>query len=150
MALEWEQFKESTKEEKEKVYSRVAFDYATNPRNLGDMEDADGFAKLTGPCGDTIQIWLRINDDTITNATFTTDGCGNAIASCGMVTEMAKGKSVSEAQKISQQDILSILGGLPKEGEHCALLAANTLKEAIRDYLAMKKEPWKRAYQQRY
>jgi len=63
-----------------------------------------------------------------------------------MVTEMAKGKSISELRKISQQDVLSALGGLPDESEHCALLAANTLKEAIRDYLAMKKEPWKRAY----
>jgi nitrogen fixation NifU-like protein len=63
-----------------------------------------------------------------------------------MVTEMAKGKNISEAQEINQQDVLSALGGLPEESEHCALLAANTLKEAIRDYLAIKKEPWKRAY----
>jgi nitrogen fixation NifU-like protein len=63
-----------------------------------------------------------------------------------MVTEMAKGRNVSEAQRISQHDVLAALSGLPEESEHCALLAANTLKEAIKDYLAFKKEPWKRAY----
>lgn len=63
-----------------------------------------------------------------------------------VVTEMVKGKSITEARKIGQQDVLTVLGGLPEESEHCALLAANTLKAAIRDYLAMKKEPWKRAY----
>ena len=75
-----------------------------------------------------------------------TDGCGTSIASGSMVTEIAKGKSVGEVLKTNQQDVLNALGGLPGESEHCALLAANTLKEAIRDYLAMKKEPWKRAY----
>jgi len=146
MTCEWEQYKNSTKEDMKEVYSEIAFDYATNPRNLGDMEDADGFAKITGPCGDTMQIWLKINDGIITGAAFTTDGCGNAIASCSMVTELAKGKSVFESKKIGDQDILSALGGLPEEGEHCALLASNTLKAAIRDYLALQKEPWKKAY----
>jgi nitrogen fixation NifU-like protein len=145
MACEWEQYKESTIEEMEEVYSKLVFDHATNPRNSGSMENADAFAKVIGPCGDTMQIWLKVNDGTITQATFTTDGCGNAIASCSMVTEMAKGRSIVEAQKINQQNILSALGGLPKEGEHCALLAADTLKEAIRDYLTMEREPWKRA-----
>jgi nitrogen fixation NifU-like protein len=110
------------------------------------MEDADGFARVTGPCGDTMEIWLKVKNGTIANATFMTDGCGTSIASGSMVTEMAKGKIVSEAQKIGQQDALSALGGLPEESEHCALLSANTLKEAIRDYLEMKKEPWKKAY----
>jgi nitrogen fixation NifU-like protein len=117
-----------------------------NPRNLGDMEDADGFARVTGPCGDTMEIWLRAKNGDLTDATFLTDGCGTSIASGSMVTEMAKGKNITEAQKISQQDVLSALGGLPEESQHCALLAADTLKEAIRNYLAMKKEPWKKAY----
>ena len=75
-----------------------------------------------------------------------TDGCGTSIASGSMMTELAKGKSISEAIRISQQDILNALGGLPEESEHCALLSADTLKTAIRDYLAMQKEPWKKAY----
>jgi len=146
MTSSWEQFEELIKAEMRKVYSETAIDHAMDPRNLGDMEDADGFAKVTGSCGDTMEIWLKIKNGTIADASFITDGCGTSIASGSMVTEMAKGKSVNEAWKIGQQDVLSALGGLPEESEHCALLAANTLKEAIRDYLVMKKEPWKRAY----
>jgi len=146
MTSSWEQFEELVKAEMRKVYSETAIDHAMNPRNVGDMEDADGFARVTGPCGDTMEIWLKVKNGTIANATFMTDGCGTSIASGSIVTELAKGKSVSEAQRISQQDVLNALGGLPEESEHCALLAANTLREAIKDYLAMTKEPWKRAY----
>lgn len=146
MTSSWEQFEEFIREEMRKTYSEITIDHAMNPRNVGDIADADGFAKVTGPCGDTMEIWLKVNNGIITNATFMTDGCGTSIASGSMITEMAKEKSIIEARKISQQDVLSALGGLPEESQHCALLAANTLKAAIRDYLAMKKEPWKRAY----
>jgi len=146
MASEWEQFEELVQAEMRKVYSEIAIDHAMNPRNLGDLKGADGFAKVTGPCGDTMQIWLKVNNGVITKATFMTDGCGTSVAAGSMVTEMVKGRSISEARKISQQDVLTALGGLPEESEHCALLAASTLKAAIRDYLAMEKEPWKRAY----
>ena len=117
-----------------------------NPRNLGDIKNADGFARVTGPCGDTMEIWLKADDDTVKKATFITDGCGPSIASGSMVTEMARGKSIGEAYKIIKKDVLEAMGGLPEESEHCALLAANTLKAAIRDYMAMKREPWKKAY----
>jgi len=146
MASSWEKFEELIKAEMRKIYSEAVIEHSMNPRNLGSLEDADGFARVTGPCGDTMSIWLKVNGDTIINASFTTDGCGTTIASGSMVTEMAKGKSIGEVRKISQQDVLDALGGLPDESKHCALLAANTLKEAIRDYLAMKKEPWKKAY----
>ena len=145
MTSSWEEFEGLIKAEMRKVYSETAIDHAMNPRNVGDMNDADGFAKVTGPCGDTMEIWLKIKDDSIADATFMTDGCGASIASGSMVTEIAKGKNVSEVWKISQQYVLNVLGGLPEESKHCALLAANTLREAIRDYLAMKKEPWERA-----
>jgi len=128
------------------VYSETTIDYATNPRNLGDMEGADGFARVTGPCGDTMEIWLKVEDGVVTDATFLTDGCGTAIASGSMATELAKGRSITEVLKISQQDVLEALGGLPEESAHCALLAANTLKEAIKDYITFKNEPWKRGY----
>jgi len=127
MASELDELQELIIADARKVYSDIVIDHAMNPRNVGIMQDADGFARVTGPCGDTI-------------------GCGTSTASGSMVTELVKGKIVSEAQKIGQQDVLSALGGLPEESEHCALLAANTLKEAIRDYLEMKKEPWKKAY----
>lgn len=148
MTSAWEKFEELIKAEMRKVYSETVIDHSMNPRNLRDMEDADGFARVTGPCGDTMAIWLRVKNGTIAEANFLTDGCGTSIASGSMVTEMVKGKAVPQAQRISQQGVLSALGGLPEESEHCALLAANTLKEAIRDYLAMKKEPWKKTYRE--
>jgi len=148
MSQTWEQFEAFVKAEMRKVYSETTIDHAMNPRNLGELENAEGFGKITGPCGDTMEIWLRVKNGTVADATFLTDGCGTSIASGSMITELAKGKSISQAQKISQQDVLSALDGLPEESEHCALLAANTLKAAIRDYLAMEREPWKRDYRQ--
>jgi nitrogen fixation NifU-like protein len=129
-----------------KIYSETVIDHAINPRNLGTMLDTDGFARVTGSCGDTMEVWLKVNNNTITDINFMTDGCGTSIASGSMMTELAKGKTVAEATKIRQRDILNALGGLPEESEHCALLAASTLKAAIRDYIAMKREPWKKGY----
>ncbi len=146
MASQLDELQELIKAEMRKVYSEITIDHAMNPRNVGDMADADGFAKVTGPCGDTMEIWLKVKNDTIANATFMTDGCGTSIASGSMVTELVKGKSVSQALRISQEDVLFALDGLPEESKHCALLAANTLKAAVKDYLAFKNEPWKRAY----
>ena len=148
MTSSWEKFEELIKQEMRKVYSEAVIEHSMNPRNLGDLEDADGFAKVIGPCGDTMSIWLKVNGNRIINASFVTDGCGTSIASGSMVTEMAKGKSISEAQKTTQRDVLDALGGLPQESEHCALLAADTLKAAIREYITMKREPWKRAYRE--
>jgi nitrogen fixation NifU-like protein len=139
MASSWEKFEELIKSKMRTVYSEAVVEYSMNPRNLGEVEDANGFGRITGPCGDTMSIWLKVDCDAIVNAGFITDGCGTTLASGSMVTEMAKGKSIAEAQRISQQDILNALGGLPSENEHCALLAENTLKEAIKDYLNSKK-----------
>jgi nitrogen fixation NifU-like protein len=102
MTSSWEQFEELIKQEMRKIYSETAVEHSMNPRNLGDMEDADGFAKVTGSCGDTMEIWLKVKNGSIANASFLTDGCGTSIASGSMVTELAKGKSVSEAQRLSQ------------------------------------------------
>ena len=146
MTTAWEKFQELMTAEMRKVYSETAIDHAMNPRNIGDMEGADGFATVTGPCGDTMKIWLRVKNGIILEAAFMTDGCGTSIASGSMVTELAKGKNAIQAQGIRKQDVLSALGGLPEESEHCALLVANTLKEAVKDYLAFRNEPWKRAY----
>ena len=146
MTSEFEELQELILEDARKIYSETTIDHFMNPRNLGDMEDADGFAKVTGSCGDTMEIWLKVKNGTIANATFMTDGCGTSIASGSMVTELAMGRNVGEARRISQQDVLGALGGLPEESEHCALLAADTLKEAIKDYMMMEREPWKRAY----
>ena len=145
---EFDELEKSVMADMRKVYSETTIDHFMNPRNLGDMADANGFGRVTGPCGDTMEIWLKVEDGVVADATFLTDGCGTSIASGSMATELAKGRSIPEILQISQQDILKALGGLPEESAHCALLAANTLKEAIKDYITLKKEPWKRAYRQ--
>ncbi|MEA1959610.1 MAG: iron-sulfur cluster assembly scaffold protein [Chloroflexota bacterium] len=128
------------------VYSKTVIDHATKPRNMGPIEQPDGYATITGPCGDTMQIWFRVRDDLIIAATFMTDGCGPSIASGSIATELVKRKAAADAIRISHKDILNALDGLPEDSRHCALLAANTIKAAIRDYIAFKSEPWKRAY----
>lgn len=142
----FKELEQSVMEDMRRVYTEKTIDHFLNPRNLGEIQAPDGFGSVTGPCGDTLEICLKVSNGRIMNATFWTDGCGPSIASGSMVTEMVKGKSLVEARRITQDDVLNALGGLPEENLHCALLAANTLKEAIRDYLAFKNEPWKRAY----
>jgi len=127
-------------------YTETVIDHANNPRNVGSIQNADGFATDIGLCGDTMGIWLRVQNDIISNATFWTDGCGTSIAAGSMVTELVKGRAVVNALRITQQDVFDALGGLPEQDTHCALLAASTIKEAIKDYLAYKREPWKKAY----
>lgn len=147
MNSEFDVSENNTADEIFSTYTDTVIDHAMNPRNVGSIPNADGFACVTGPCGDTMEIWLSIRDGRIRNATFWTDGCGTTIAAGSMATEIVKGKSISKGFQLTQDDILNELGGLPEESVHCALLAANTLREAIRDYIALKNEPWKRAYQ---
>ncbi len=137
---------EEIRQELEKVYGKTVIDHAFAPRNLGAMTDADGFGRVTGPCGDTMEIWLKVKGNTIIAAAFETDGCLTTLASGSMLTDLVIGKGVPGALRISQQDVLDALGGLPPDSEHCALLAVSTLREAIKDYLTLRKEPWKKAY----
>jgi len=146
MTSAYEEIEELVRAEMRKVYSEITIEHAMNPRNLGRIEDADGFGKVTGPCGDMMEIWLKVRNGVVTEATFLTDGCGTTIASGSMITELAKGKSIPEAQRIRQQDVLDALGGLPEESVHCALLAANTMKAAVKDHFTLRGEPWKKAY----
>ncbi|MFC2050114.1 iron-sulfur cluster assembly scaffold protein [Chloroflexota bacterium] len=146
MASEIDKIAEELQKEMWAGYTEVVVDHAQNPRNVGSIPDADGFASVTGPCGDTMEIWLKVLNGAIKQATFQTDGCGTTIAAGSMVTELVKGKTVANALGTAQKDVLDALGGLPEESVHCALLAANTVKEAAKDYLAMRNEPWKRAY----
>ena len=137
---------ELSRREMRQFYNETVVEHAVRPRNLGDIKGASGFAKITGPCGDTMEIWLMVTADTVAVANFATDGCGATLACGSMLTELVRGKTVSQTLGISQQDVLDSLGGLPEGNKHCALLAVNTLRAAIKDYLAFKKEPWKRAY----
>jgi nitrogen fixation NifU-like protein len=146
MDEDFKQLEELVMADMRETYAEEVIDHFLNPRNLGEIPNPDGFARVTGPCGDTMEIRLRVRNDAVYHATFWTDGCGPSIACGSMTTELAKGKSIGEALGITQEDILSSLGGLPEESQHCALLASNTLKAALRDYLSLKNEPWKRAY----
>ena len=101
MSSSWEEFEELIKQEMRKIYSEAAIEHSMNPKNLGELEDADGFAKVTGPCGDTMEIWLKVKNGTVAEATFLTDGCGTSVASGSMATELAKGRSIPEVLKIS-------------------------------------------------
>ena len=136
--------------ETKQTLTRTVIDHAINPRNAGNIPDADGFCAITGPCGDTMEIWLSIRNDRVENITFWTDGCDTTIACGSIATELVKGKDVAQALSIKQSAIIEALGGLPKDSAHCALLAANTIKKAIQDYLIIKKEPWKKAYRRKY
>ena len=137
---------ESVMADMRKSCTEQVIDHFLNPRNVGEIQNADGFGEVTGPCGDTMSIWIKVEKGMVAEAKFLTDGCGTTIASGSMVTELVRRKTITQALKINQQDVLNALRGLPEESEHCALLAANTLKEAIKDYLAFKNEPWKRAF----
>ena len=121
------------KEEKE-LYSERTLEEAYNPKNVGVLDDPDGYARITGPCGDTMQIHLKIADAKIVDCKFITDGCGPSTASGSAVTEMAKGKTIEDALLIQDKDILAVLDGLPEESIHCPVLAVNTLRAAIEDY----------------
>jgi ATP-binding protein involved in chromosome partitioning len=116
-------------------YSLVAADHAQNPRNFGPLKSYDGHARITGPCGDTMEFWLQVRGERIQRATFTTDGCGSSMACGSMVSELAMGRTVDEAYGIEQKDVLDALGGLPEEVRHCALLAADTLRAACEDFI---------------
>jgi len=129
-----------------KLYSEKAIDHAMNPRNVGDLPDADGYGTALGYCGDSIEIWLKVRDNSVTQANFWTDGCASTIASGSAATALVKDKPITWVQRITEKEILIALDGLPEDQEHCAKLAANATREAVKDYLLLKREPWKRAY----
>ena len=139
---------EITRDDLRQWYSDTVIDHVFNPKNLKEMPDANGFGEVDGSCGDTMRVWVKVKDGVIADISFTTNGCGATIASGSMVTELAKGKSFSEAMALNQHDVLDALGGLPEDNEHCARLAVSTLKAALNDYIALQKEPWKKAYRE--
>lgn len=120
-------------EARERYSESVVQRWMTAPGH-GQMANPDGHARVTGPCGDSMEIFLRVEEGAIAEASFLTDGCMSTIVSASMVVEMATGMPVSEARSVSQEQILDALGGLPEESHHCALLAANSLRAAVDDY----------------
>jgi len=121
------------------VYSEKVMDHFANPRNVGEIPDADGVGKVGNPqCGDVMWLYIKVKDNIITDIKFKTFGCGAAIATSSMITELARGKTLEEAKKISRADVAENLGGLPPVKMHCSNLAADALREAIKDYEAKK------------
>jgi nitrogen fixation NifU-like protein len=107
-----------------------------NPRNVGELENPDGTGHVGNPvCGDIMELYIRVNDGVIADAKFKTFGCGAAIATSSMVTELVKGKTIDEALEISNRAVAEALGGLPPIKMHCSVLAEEALKSAIEDYL---------------
>lgn len=123
------------------MYSEKVMDHFTNPRNVGEIENADGVGEVGNPtCGDIMRIYLKVNkDDVIEDVKFKTFGCGAAIATSSMVTELVKGKTIEEAKKISNASVADALDGLPPVKMHCSNLAADALQEAIKVYEAKQK-----------
>jgi nitrogen fixation NifU-like protein len=117
----------------QEMFSAKVLAEARDPKNLGAILDADGHALVIGPCGDTMQIFLRVNGARIEKAAFMTDGCGPTVACGNMLTQMVQGKSLAEATAIEAAELITALDGLPPEHMHCATLAVNTLQQAIAD-----------------
>jgi len=105
-----------------------------NPHNLRRLRDANVFARFTGPCGDSMGFYLRIVNEIVEEATFTTSGCCGSVASGCMLTRLVKGKSVKHSRYVTERDLLDALGGMPREKRHCARLAITTLRMALRKY----------------
>ena len=117
------------------LYSEKVMDHFRNPRNVGVIEDADGIGEVgNAKCGDIMKIYLKIEDDRIQDVKFETFGCGSAIASSSMATELIKGKPVSEALSLSNKAVVEALDGLPAAKVHCSVLAEEAIKSALRDY----------------
>jgi nitrogen fixation NifU-like protein len=122
------------------LYNQTVMDHFMNPRNMGDVKDADGIGEVgAAACGDIMKISLKIKDGKIEDARFKTFGCGSAIASSSMATELIKGRTIAEAMNFSNQEVVDALGGLPPVKIHCSVLAEEALKAALEDYV--KKHP---------
>ena len=117
------------------LYSEKVMDHFENPRNVGKMPDADGIGEVgNAKCGDIMRMYLKIKDDKIEDVKFETFGCGSAIASSSMATEMIKGKTIDEALALTNKEVVEALGGLPAHKLHCSVLAEEAVKSAVKNY----------------
>ncbi|MCR4615763.1 MAG: Fe-S cluster assembly scaffold protein NifU [Clostridiales bacterium] len=117
------------------LYTEIVMDHFMNPRNVGEIENADGVGEVgNAKCGDIMKMYLKIENDIITDVKFETFGCGSAIASSSMATEMIKGKTLEEALAVTNKQVVDALGGLPAHKLHCSVLAEEAIKSAVKDY----------------
>ena len=122
-------------------YNPVVMDHFKHPRNMGEMETPDGVGEATNPvCGDTMRLFIKVDQGRIVDVAFLTFGCGAAIAASSMLTEMIKGKSLDEVLTLSDQDIVQALGGLPPTKVHCSVLAEKAVQAAVADYRGKKEQ----------
>ncbi|GAA0124161.1 MULTISPECIES: Fe-S cluster assembly scaffold protein NifU [Clostridium] len=126
------------------IYSEKVMDHFTNPRNVGEIENASGVGEVgNAKCGDIMRVYLKIEDNIVVDAKFKTFGCGSAIASSSMATELIKGKSVDDAWELSNKAVAEALDGLPPIKMHCSVLAEEAIHKAINDYrIKQGLEPW--------
>ena len=117
------------------LYTETVMDHFTHPRNVGEIPDADGVGEVgNAKCGDIMKMYLKIKDDRIEDVKFETFGCGSAIASSSMATELIKGKTIEDALAVTNKQVVDALGGLPAYKLHCSVLAEESIKSAIKDY----------------
>ena len=130
-----QQLQEQIHEESRKAYGEKAFERWLNPQWMGALEDADGWGRIVGSCGDAMEIFLKFENNRVKEASFRTSGCGASVACGSFAAEMAIGKSPDELLHVTAEAILETLGGLPQQEEHCAQLASETLQEALHSYM---------------
>jgi nitrogen fixation NifU-like protein len=138
---------EQIMEQAKEIYSETVIEHVQNPRHFHKIEQPDGYGKVTGSCGDTMEMFIQIKSDLISQCAFLTDGCAATIACGSMAVEIATGKSFTEALgTVKGDEILKRLGGLPEGNAHCAFLAADTLRRALADCLYQQRSGWKKHY----
>jgi nitrogen fixation NifU-like protein len=133
-----ERLENSIHEDVREVFSETVIEHAYDPRNMGEIIDADGVGRITSTCGDMVQIQIRVENGRIRESRFLTDGCGASIACGSMLTEIVKDKTIEEALIINSGDLLRSLDGLPEEYVHCSVLAVDALHAAIGDYTELR------------
>jgi nitrogen fixation protein NifU and related proteins len=129
-----------------KIYSETTIDHILNPRNDRSLSNPDGFAAFSSGCGETMKIWIKIDNSIVMQTGFWTDGCAATIACGSMATHLIIGKSVLQALALNARDIANSLMDFPQGNHHCAELAANALRMALLDGLSMEEQPWKKLY----
>jgi nitrogen fixation NifU-like protein len=141
------EIQEQVLEELRRTYSPAAVERWLNPRNFRNLENPDGHARITGTCGDTMEMFLKVRDGRIAECAFQTDGCGATVICGSAAAELAEGRTFIEALgAVSAAEIVRLLGGLPESHAHCAQLAAETLRRALADYQYHRQAPWGTKY----
>lgn len=131
------------------IYNEKVASYALFPEHRGELSNPDGHARITGPCGDTIEVFLKVRGEIIEEAAFLVDGCTTTVATANAGLSLIKGKSLRKVHSLTQEKILEELGGLPERDQHCALLAAQSIKAAVQDVRKTAQQPWKKLYRKR-